>query len=84
MMRISFRFTVGKVASGTSGQLLMTRLSVSPRIAWDFRLLVVAQTVHTARNARSTDFIVFSKMEAITVREFGGLERSESIAIWYS
>jgi hypothetical protein len=76
LMRISFRFKVGKAASGTGGQRPMTCLPVSPRIACAFRSFVVAQTAHAPRNVKSTDFMVVSKVEAITVGEF---ERAKTI-----
>lgn len=68
-MRICFRVIVGKAASGTGGLLPVTRLSASPRTAWVFWLLVVAQTAHAPMNVKSPDFMAVSEMEAITVGE---------------
>jgi hypothetical protein len=68
-MRIRFRVVVGGVGSGAGGLPPMTRVPVSPRTAWAFRLPVTAQAAHTTVNARNTDFMVVGETEEITVGE---------------
>jgi hypothetical protein len=66
-MWISFRATVGKAASETGGLSRVTRISLSPRVAWKFIVSARAQAPNVPTNTKSTTFMEVRNMEAITV-----------------